>query len=213
VSHIVWDWNGTILDDNEAVLAAVNVVCAGYGRGPLTLDEWRAAFSRPLLACYERILGQSLTVDDWAVIDQRYHAAYRTELPTRGLAKGVPDELHRWRDTGRTQSLLSMWFHDELVPLVTELNLVDLFARVDGLRGFNMGGSKTVYLVEHLKALEVDPAEVVLIGDVVDDAQAAAEAGAQCVLVSTGVMDRARLAKVGVPVADSIQEALTLIGA
>jgi phosphoglycolate phosphatase-like HAD superfamily hydrolase len=211
--HVVWDWNGTLLDDNHAVLAAVNSVCAQYGRAAVTLEEWRAVFSRPILACYEKVLAQPLTEADWDVIDRAYHSAYRLELDTCGLAAGVPDLLHEWRDAGRTQSLLSMWFHDELVPLIGKLSLTDLFARVDGLRGYNMGGSKAAHLIEHLEAQELDPADVVLIGDVVDDAEAAAQAGAQCVLVTTGMMPRERLAAAGVPVTDSIPEALALIDA
>ncbi len=211
--HVVWDWNGTLLDDNHAVLVGVNSVCAQYGRAAVTLEEWRAVFSRPILACYEKVLAQPLTEADWDVIDQHYHSAYRLELDTCGLAAGVPDLLHEWRDAGRTQSLLSMWFHDELVPLVGKLSLMDLFARVDGLRGYNMGGSKAAHLIEHLEAQELDPADVVLIGDVVDDAEAAAQVGAQCVLVTTGMMPRERLAAAGVPVTDSIPEALALIDA
>jgi len=210
---VVWDWNGTLLDDNHAVLAAVNSVCAQYGRAAVTLEEWRAVFSRPIVACYEKVLARSLTEADWDVIDRYYHSAYRLELDTCGLAAGVPDLLHEWRDAGRTQSLLSMWFHDELVPLVGKLSLTDLFERVDGLRGYNMGGSKTAHLIEHLTAQQLDPADVVVIGDVVDDAEAAAQAGAQCVLVTTGMMSRSRLETAGVPVTDSIPEALALIDA
>jgi len=33
--HVVWDWNGTLLDDNHAVLAAVNTVCAMYETSPV----------------------------------------------------------------------------------------------------------------------------------------------------------------------------------
>jgi phosphoglycolate phosphatase-like HAD superfamily hydrolase len=211
--HVVWDWNGTLLDDNHAVLAAVNSVCTQYGRGSVTLDEWRSVFSRQILACNEKVLGQALTEADWDVIDRHYHDAYRLELDTCGLATGVPELLRQWRDAGRTQSLLSMWFHEELVPLVGKLSLTGLFDRVDGLRGYNMGGSKAAHLVEHLEAQDLDPADVVMIGDVVDDAEAAAKVGAQCVLVTTGMMPRSRLAAAGVPVTDSIPEALALIDA
>lgn len=206
--HIVWDWNGTVFADNEAVLAAVNAVCLGFGRTAITLDHWRSIFSRPLLACYERLLEQPLTLADWARIDALYHDEYRALLPICGLAAGVPDDLHAWRDRGRTQSLLSMWFHSELVPLVTEYGLHDLFARVDGLRERTGGGSKAEHLAEHLAAQRLDPADVVLIGDVVDDADAAAHVGAGCVLVTTGVMSRQALEATGVPVVDSIPDAL-----
>ncbi|MCP3801725.1 HAD family hydrolase [Allokutzneria sp. A3M-2-11 16] len=209
--HIVWDWNGTLLDDNNAVLAAVNDVCTGFGRQALTLDEWRGLFSRPLLQCYERVLDRSLSTEDWARIDRLYHDRYELLLHTCGLAAGVPELLHAWRDAGRSQSLLSMWFHDRLVPLITEMGLVDLFQRVDGLRTEVGGDSKADHLAHHLQAQQLDPADVVLIGDVVDDAFAAQQVGARCVLVTTGVMGRAALEATGVPVADSIPEALQLI--
>jgi phosphoglycolate phosphatase-like HAD superfamily hydrolase len=210
--HIVWDWNGTLLDDNHAVLSGVNAVCSQFGRVPITLDEWRAIYSRPLVGCYERLLGRPLNAEDWVGIEALYHDVYRELLPSCRLADGVPDLLHQWQTTGRSQSLLSMWFHAELVGLLTKLGLIEVFARVDGLRHEVGGGSKAEHLVEHLAALELDPADVVLIGDVADDAHAAAHVGTGCVLVSTGVTTRSALESTGAPVVDSLHEAVDTIG-
>ncbi|GAA2800045.1 HAD family hydrolase [Saccharopolyspora taberi] len=206
--HIVWDWNGTLLDDNHAVLASVNAVCSAFDREHIDLDEWRTVFSRPLLQCYERLLRRELSEQDWARIDVLYHEVYRELLHTCGLAKGVPHALEEWRGSGRTQSLLSMWFHDELVALVTDLGLHELFARMDGLRAEIGGGSKDVHLQRHIAEIGVDAKDVVLIGDVVDDAHAAKHVGTDCILVTTGVMGRDKLEPTGFPVVDSIPEAL-----
>jgi phosphoglycolate phosphatase-like HAD superfamily hydrolase len=103
-----------------------------------------------------------------------------------------------------------MWFHDELVALVTQHGLHDLFTRIDGLRVAVGGHGKAAHLAEHLAALRTDPNEVLLIGDVLDDAAAAEAAGVRCVLVTTGVTNRATLEMSGVPVVDSIAEALTV---
>ena len=211
--HIVWDWNGTLLDDNDAVVAAVNAVCAAFGREPVDIEQWRAVFSRPLHQCYERLLRRPLDAQDWARLDGLYHEHYREQLHTSRLAPGVPHALHDWAAAGGGQSLLSMWFHDELLPLVREFELDPLFARVDGLRTEVGGGTKDVHLRAHLDALVLDPAEVVLIGDVVDDARAAEAAGIDCVLLTTGVMPRSALEETGFPVRDSIPEALRDLGA
>jgi phosphoglycolate phosphatase-like HAD superfamily hydrolase len=205
----VWDWNGTILDDNEAVVTAVNHVCTAFGRDAIDLEQWRSIYRRPLLDCYQDLLGRDLSTEDWAAIDRLYHSAYRELLPTTRLTPGIPDELFRWRESGGSQSLLSMWFHHELVPLVTEHGLAELFTRIDGLLVDVGGHGKSEHLVEHLTAQELDPADVLLIGDVVDDADAAAAAGTRCVLVTTGVMNRSALEASGVPVVDSIAEALS----
>jgi phosphoglycolate phosphatase-like HAD superfamily hydrolase len=204
----VWDWNGTILDDNDAVVAAVNAVCTAFGRDHIDLDYWRSIYRRPLSEGYQELLARELSIQDWAEIDRLYHDAYRALLPTTRLAPGIPDELRRWRAAGGRQSLLSMWFHDELVPLVTEYGLADLFIRIDGQRE-NIGGhGKTAHLIEHLTALRLDPTEVLVIGDVLDDAIAAKAAGVRCVLLTTGVMTRKALEASGAPVVDSIAEAL-----
>lgn len=211
VKHIVWDWNGTILDDNDAVVRAVNRVCEQFERDPIDLDFWRSIYRRPLTDCYGDLLGRPLSADDWALVDRLYHAEYHGLLDTCRLATGVPDELRRWQASGRGQSLLSMWFHEQLVPLVDEYALSDLFARIDGLRAVVGGGSKTEHLAEHLAAQGLSAADVLVIGDVTDDADAAAHVGAQCVLVTTGMMNREQLASRGVPVVDSIAQALALL--
>lgn len=207
---MVWDWNGTILDDNDAVVTAVNEVCTAFGRERIDLDFWRSIYRRPLLACYQELLGRELSEDDWAWIDRRYHAAYRELLPGTRLSPGIPDELRRWRDGGGRQSLLSMWFHDELVELVARHGLTSLFERIDGLRVDVGGHGKAGHLAEHLAALDVDPADVLLVGDVLDDADAARAVGVRCVLVTTGVSTRAALETSGMPVVDSIAAALTV---
>jgi phosphoglycolate phosphatase-like HAD superfamily hydrolase len=211
VSHIVWDWNGTLLDDNLAVLAAVNEVCAGFGRPALTWDEWREVYARPMRLSYEKILGRELSEEDWARVDKLYHERYDLLLHTCGLAPGVPDGLRAWGESGRTQSLLSMWFHAQLVPTIDGFGLTELFQRVDGLRSAVGGGSKAEHLANHLTAQQLDPADVVLIGDVVDDADAARAVGANCVLVTTGAMSRTALQATGFPVTDSVPDALGML--
>jgi phosphoglycolate phosphatase-like HAD superfamily hydrolase len=210
VGHVVWDWNGTILDDNDAVITAVNTVCTAFGRDAIDLAYWQSIYRRPLLDCYRELLGRDLSGEDWADIDRTYHHAYRELLPMTRLSPGIPDELRRWARRGGSQSLLSMWFHDELVPQVTEYGLADLFARIDGLRVDVGGHGKSAHLVEHLDALGLAREEVVLVGDVLDDAVAAEAAGVRCVLVTTGVMTRRALESSGVPVVDSIAEALAV---
>ncbi|WP_132876519.1 HAD family hydrolase [Tamaricihabitans halophyticus] len=206
--HIVWDWNGTLLADNDAVLAAVNKVCAGFERPAVTLAEWRAIYGRPIIHSYERLLDMPIDDAAWARVDAYYHDHYRELLPDCGLAEGALDALRQWRAAGGTQSLLSMWFHDELTPLVADFGLAELFGRVDGLQREVGGDSKVEHMRSHLRAQRLDPAEVVLVGDVVDDAYAAEQAGASCVLVSTGMAPRDELARTGAPVADSLADAI-----
>ncbi|GAA3735338.1 phosphoglycolate phosphatase-like HAD superfamily hydrolase [Spinactinospora alkalitolerans] len=211
VTHIVWDWNGTLLNDTDANLASVNRLCAEFGRDPVDLDYWRSIFRRPLIPCYEELLGRPLTDGDWQRIDTTYHDHYKGLLPSCDLADGVLEVLRAWNAGGGTQSLLSMASHDHLVPLIADRGLTEHFTRVDGRRYDAEHDSKAEHLVEHLRAQDADPAATVLIGDIDDDAHAATAAGAHAILVATGMMSRTRLEATGHPVAETPAEAVAML--
>jgi phosphoglycolate phosphatase-like HAD superfamily hydrolase len=207
VKHLVWDWNGTLLDDLTLVVAATNAALLAAGGGPTTPDEHRREFRRPISEYYSLVLGRRVDREEFAQLDKIFHKAYAEGLTTCALAAGATDALRGW--TG-TQSLLSMWFHTELVPTVDRYGLTSYFARVDGNRAATGGGHKAPHLAAHLAALGVDGADCVLIGDSVDDAAAAATVGARCVLYTGGFTDPDRLRGCGVPVATTLAEAVTL---
>lgn len=207
VTHIVWDWNGTLFDDVTAVYGAACEVFAARGLPEVSLDAYRAAYTRPISLFYSRLFGHEFDAAEFSDMDHDFHAAYRARLPTCALASGAPETLTAWRRRGGKQSLLSMWRHDELVPFVARCGIADEFARIDGLRGPG-GGRKATHLADHLTALDVDPRDVLVVGDSVDDADAAAEAGASAVLYDGGYHDHPALDAAGVPVVGSLAEAL-----
>lgn len=208
--HLVWDWNGTLLDDLSLVITATNAAFAEVSGPTITVDEHRRHYRRPIVDYYGAVLGRVVTDEEFARLDQVFHDAYRMGLVNVRLAADAEAAMRAWSGT---QSLLSMWFHDELVPVVAGYGLSALLRRVDGLRHRVGGGRKAGYLREHLTALGVAGDRAVLIGDSVDDAEAAAETGAACVLYTGGVTDPDLLRRVGVPVVDSLTEAVEVAAA
>jgi phosphoglycolate phosphatase-like HAD superfamily hydrolase len=157
---------------------------------------------------YERLMGRLPTDAEWEVMDDTFHRYYAEHRVTCGLTEGVAELLAGWRSVGRSQSILSMYVHDELVPLVRGFGIEPHFIRVDGRTGPS-GGSKAEHMVRHLGALTgVEPARTVVIGDAADDAVAARHVGARAVLYTGGSHSRASLEEVGVPVVDSLAEAV-----
>lgn len=207
MTHIVWDWNGTLLDDLSLVVAATNESLATLGVGPVTPDEHRRDFIRPVQAYYELVAGRDITAAEFQALDRAFHDTYEVGVPTIELTEGVRELLSGY---GAGQSLLSMWFHNQLVPTVDRYGLTAYFQRVDGLRGTLGGGHKAPLLRAHLDALGLRGEDVVLIGDSVDDADAAASVGARAVLYSGGFTDVERLRKVGVPVAGTLEDAVAI---
>lgn len=201
----MWDWNGTLLDDLALVVAASNAALTSVGGPAVTIDEHRRDFRRPISGYYAQVLGRTVDETEFAQLDTVFHDTYRAGLAACRLAADALDAIRAW---GGTQSLLSMWFHDELVPLVDAYGLTGLLSRVDGLRAAVGGGPKGPHLVAHLSALQQDGETVVLIGDSVDDAHAAASVSATCVLYTGGFTDPDRLRATGAPVVDTLVEAV-----
>ncbi|MFI2432586.1 HAD family hydrolase [Streptomyces sp. NPDC018693] len=207
-AHIVWDWNGTLFHDNDAIIGATNAAFAELGLEPITLERYRALYCVPVPKFYERLMGRLPTDAEWEVMDEAFHRYYAEERVRCGLTAGVEELLVGWRSAGHSQSLLSMYGHEELVPLVRGFGIEAHFVRVDGRTGPS-GGSKAEHMVRHLGALGgVDPSRTVVIGDAADDAVAARHAGARAVLYTGGSHSRASLEGVGVPVVDTLAEAV-----
>jgi phosphoglycolate phosphatase-like HAD superfamily hydrolase len=213
--HIVWDWNGTLFDDLDIVVASVNVSLRSVGAPPIDADIYREVYQRPLHRFYEALLGRPVLPDEMAAIDRDFHDAYHALLDQARLtvdARGAVDLVAR---RGATQSVLSMWWHDRLVPAVRFFELEDRMLAVDGHRGAP-GASKIDHLARHVEQLaalfpgRVERAGVVAIGDVTDDADAARAVGVGCVLYDGGSQPRAALEATGWPVAATLVEAVEL---
>ncbi|MEU3088928.1 HAD family hydrolase [Streptomyces massasporeus] len=207
-SHIVWDWNGTLFHDIDAIIGATNAAFAELGLEPLTLETYRELYCVPVPKFYERLMGRLPTEAEWEAMDDVFHRYYAEHRTACGLTAGAVELLAGWRSAGRSQSILSMYVHEELVPLVRGFGIEPHFIRVDGRTGPS-GGSKAEHMVRHLASLRgVAPERTVVIGDAADDAVAALHVGARAVLYTGGSHSRVSLETVGVPVVDTLEEAV-----
>ncbi|WP_255954799.1 HAD family hydrolase [Streptomyces odontomachi] len=209
-AHIVWDWNGTLFHDIEAVVSATNAAFAEIGYPPITLEKYRELYCVPVPKFYERLTGRLPSGAEWEAMDRVFHRHYQHHRLVCGLAEGARAQLAGWQSAGHSQSILSMYGHTELVPLVRDFGIEPHFIRVDGRTGPS-GGTKAEQMVRHLAALEgVDPIRTVVIGDASDDATAARHVGAHAVLYTGGSHSRRSLEAEadGVPVVDTLAEAV-----
>lgn len=207
-THLVWDWNGTLFHDIDAVIEATNASFGEIGLPPITLERYRDLYCVPVPRFYERLMGRLPSDAEWAVMDEAFHRHYWALARGAGLTPGAEQLLMEWQASGFTQSLCSLAPHEHLIPIVRTHGIEQRFLRVDGRTGPSDGG-KAEHMVRHLAALEgIAPGRVVVIGDAVDDAVAAAYAGARAVLYTGGSHSRASLETAGVPVVDSLAEAV-----
>ena len=211
--HVVWDWNGTLFDDLDIVVRSVNLTLEPLGAGPIGADDYRDHYVRPVQLFYDRLLGRPTTASEWLRLDQIFHEAYHDLLPGAALAADAHDALSSVASARHSQSLLSMWWHDRLMPMVRDLGVDAYMARIDGNRDGGAGETKAAHLERHLGALEsagVDISATVVIGDSLDDAVAAKVVGVDAVMYDGGSHHRRELEESGFPVAGTLVEAVSI---
>lgn len=205
-SHVVWDWNGTLLDDLPIVVEAVNRSIAIFEHGPIDADGYRDHYTRPVKDFYDAVFGRAVTDEEWLRLNTSFHDHYFTLAGTVELASGARRALDLLERSGWSQSLLSMSPQDWLQSIVRRLELTHRFDLIDGLSGPS-GGLKARHLEVHLETLGLSGGQVVVIGDTPDDVAAARHVGARPILFHGGSHHLEVLHAEGVPVADSILEA------
>ena len=89
----------------------------------------------PVPRFYERLMGRLPTDAEWLVMDEAFHRHYSTHRLGCELAEGVHQLLEGWQSAGRSQSILSMYGHDELLPIVRDFGIESRFVRVEGRPG------------------------------------------------------------------------------
>lgn len=205
--HVVWDWNGTLVDDLPIVVESVNAALAAIGEAPIDENDYREHFTRPVDQFYVRLLARSISQEEWSTLDRVFHDRYGEALDRVPLTSDAMEAIDAVQTRGWTQSILSMWWEQDLVNCVERRGLAERMTLVQGNRN-DAGGEKAAHLMRHLSELDIAAGSIVMIGDSLDDAAAAGIVGTACVLYDGGSHHRSHLDDVGVPVADTLSAAV-----
>lgn len=201
MTHLVWDWNGTLLDDTAAALNAFNLQLKKRSLKPITAEFYRDNFAFPVKPFYA-LCGVELEKEDWDKLASEYHEAYRGE--PKSLNREAIAALDAARARGMRQSILSALRQDLLEAELERFGIRGYFEHVVGVDNLD-GASKLSEARMLMRRIEGD---VVFIGDSLHDAEVACSVGARVFLVSTGGHSAARLEAVA-PTFSSLLEAVT----
>ncbi|MFD5434786.1 HAD family hydrolase [Kitasatospora sp. NPDC127067] len=207
--HVVWDWNGTVKDDLADHVSALNATLPALGGQPVDQETYRAKHTVPIPKFYARLLGREITEQEWISSDNAFLTHLRAQ-PVR-VRDGVIELMTALHEAGHTQSLLSLCPHDTLVREVEQAGIGHFFDRYEGRTGPS-GGTKAAPLAAHLRTLRLTEQahRVLLVGDAIDDADAAHANGALAVLHTGGLHHPAKLAAAGHPLTDTLASAVAL---
>jgi phosphoglycolate phosphatase len=204
LTTLVWDWNGTLLDDVHACVEAINVMLAERGLATVDIVRYRDAFRFPVREYYRRI-GFDLTREDWDAVCSRYHNLYAAASKASPLRPGTVEALRLLGGEGYDMFVLSASELSILTRAVAERGVTDFFAGMYGLSNLH-AHSKAGLGIELMSGRNHGPGSVLLIGDTTHDWEVAREMGCDCVLMTGGHESEERLLKCGCPLVGGMPE-------
>lgn len=199
--YIIWDWNGTLLDDVRCALASVNDMLALRNMPPMDMVRYKEIIGVPIRCFYEAAF--DLENEDYDLILKQYNEGYMKHLPEYGLTDGVPEMLDYFKAEGCVQVIVSSSNNEQLTKNVNKYVVADYFDAILGAEGF-LAESKVERALNYLDSK--GEGKALVIGDLEHDALMAKEIGADCILLTSGHEKPERLYNSGAVVVDKIDE-------
>ncbi|MBN1755764.1 HAD family hydrolase [bacterium] len=181
---VIWDWNGTLLDDMKACLQAINPMLQKRGMPSLTRDHYRQIFTFPVINYYIA-LGFDFQKEPFSEIAVEYIDEYYRALLHSPLRRGALNMVDRIFKLGIEQVVISAMEQAMLHKLISKNGLKTYFREVVGLSD-HYAESKIDNGKALMKKLKIPTSETLLIGDTFHDFELASEIGCRCVLFSNG---------------------------
>ena len=189
---VVWDWNGTLVDDSFVFVEIMNGYLSSYGLKKISLEDYQNNFCFPVSQYYKR-LGFQLSENEFKLLSSDFIAKYRAVMFRPKMKKGIHTILSYLKKNNCDQLVLSAQEQSLLNLSISHYGLEDYFGGVFGLDN-NLAASKTSLAHSCLAPFLGNKQKIIFIGDTVHDFEVASSVGASCCLVSWGHNSYLRLA-------------------
>lgn len=203
LQHIVWDWNGTLLDDVAASVDAINHMLRKRNLPLTSVETYRATFGFPVFDYY-RQTGFHLELENWDALAIEFHRLFLAS-PYKHVRPESYTTLKQCARAGLSMQLLSAAEQSMLNTMVRDAGLVAFFDNIIGTDNLD-GASKEEQGKMLAQRIAARCDQILMIGDTLHDYEIAARLGWHCVLVAGGHQSRQRISNANCPVLDSIAD-------
>ena len=200
-THVIWDWNGTLLDDVGWCMNSINIMLKKRSL-PIFKDAaaYHKVFGFPVIDYYRR-MGFDFDKEPFEQLAEEFMNLYHSDSSSFKLFPDVKNTLAFMKASGLRQVVLSASELSNLRLQVKLLDVEDYFDEILGISNIYATSKKDIGLEYMARA---DIGKAVLIGDTAHDYEVAAALGVDCVLIANGHQSKSELATCGVPVLDDI---------
>jgi phosphoglycolate phosphatase len=191
INTIVWDWNGTLLNDIDICLVAINKLLQERNLQALDKNDYKDIFTFPVRKYYEKA-GFDFTKESFDKIAVDFMDLYHQQLAVASIFDEAKPILKQFQSNDYRQIMISAMEHESLLKTVREKGIFNYFDRISGIEDIyansKVENAKTIF-----DELDLIPGEVCLIGDTIHDFEVARELGSLCILISNGHQSFTRL--------------------
>ena len=191
---VFWDWNGTVCDDLQAALDAVNEMLAARNKPPIDVETYRACIGTPISKFYAHFF--DFSVDPMEKLAQEYRLLYRKYLPADCIAAGVRELLEEFRERGIRQVLLSSSHKESILPDLQKTGLAPFFEAVLAAEDW-LAASKKERARRYMEDNGIAGRDAWFVGDLLHDRDTADYCGGTCLLLPFGHQSAEVLASAG----------------
>ncbi len=190
---IIWDYNGTIIDDVELCLNVEKFMLKERGMfSEYTLEDYRELFCFPVIDYYRK-LGYTFENESYEQISVEFNRLYDMAFHECRLVEGALDKIRESCAKGYRNVIISACKHDTLALQTEKLGIASYFDEIMGIEN-NLAGSKIEMAKQWMEASDTEPSECRFIGDSVHDMETALAMGVKdYLLVACGHQSYRRL--------------------
>lgn len=206
MKYIVWDFNGTIIDDASLCLSIENYMLKERNmKTDYSLAWYKDNFCFPVYDYYLK-LGYTFTDETYDEMADEFNLLYNQRFHECKLHEGFIETIQKAIDKGYKNIILSASHKENLIRQVDSLGITQYFEELIGIDDY-LAGSKTDHAKKWFAQNAIDPRDCILIGDSTHDADTAKALGIEkCYLVSFGHQSHKVLKDYGGLVVDSFEE-------
>jgi phosphoglycolate phosphatase len=191
IDHVIWDWNGTLLNDVPHAVDTINFLLEPRGLPLMSIERYREVFSFPIRQYYET-LGFDLQAESFADLCDQFMARFLAKVGECPLAPGSRELLAQIKAAGKKQSVLSATEQGCLRGMMSQFGLSQYFDFVFGIAD-KLAVGKVQRGHDLMRESGVPPTRTLLIGDTDHDLEVAQALGISVLLVTHGHQSEERL--------------------
>jgi phosphoglycolate phosphatase len=186
IESIIWDWNGTILNDVDNNINAVNMILQKRNLPTISKEEYRRKIKIPIKQFYGDIGLEINDPETYNLITNDYWEYYNMGFKNNTkINDGIENILGKLKGNGINSYLLSATQHDKLIKQVKDKGMELYFNEIIGNSNYEVKNKldKAQELVKN-KNIRID--NTISVGDMINDYELAKELGIKCILYSNG---------------------------